>query len=306
MSNMYVIAEVGSNWKTLDDCLYSVRMAKHCGADAIKFQYFTPMEMYGFEYSRPVQQPNLEAIKAECDAVNIHFLCTAFSVDSLLYVNRFVSAHKIASSDMCYVDLLVAASTTNKTVYLSTGGHELDEIQRAMAIVGPRCIPMYCESAYPAYCTDPLKFHAFINLADKVGISDHSKEIFSIPLMAQSAGFVAIEKHVDFCDIDDAPDHEHSLSGDDFKRMVDALKGGFRTFLSPEEADMVTRHNRRIVATKEIAAGSEFKEGYNIGCYRSTYDCAHALSPFAMPEVNGKIAVTTIAQGQCITEDLIR
>jgi sialic acid synthase SpsE len=108
-----------------------------------------------------------------------------------------------------------------------------------------------------------------------------------------------LEKH--FTAIPDVatPDRDHALAVDQFKYMVQYLRGNVDA-LQPghgEERAMLTRHNRRIIATREIHAGEILKEGENFGAYRSLKDDTHALSPWLIPMVAGKQAKRVIAAG---------
>ena len=104
---MKIIAEVGSNWTTQDDVMTSIHMAKAMGADAVKFQLFSDIDLYGLpspslsKYSLPKHW--MPEMKRLCDKHDIEFMCTAFSVESLLYVNSFVDTHKLASSDLTHI-----------------------------------------------------------------------------------------------------------------------------------------------------------------------------------------------------------
>ena len=72
--------------------------------------------------------------------------------------------------------------------------------------------------------------------------------------------------------------------------------------LSPCEADMVTQHNRRLVATCNIPEGTVFARGLNYGSYRAQSENAHGLSPFDWRDVNGKLSTRTIMANMAICE----
>jgi sialic acid synthase SpsE len=68
---------------------------------------------------------------------------------------------------------------------------------------------------------------------------------------------------------------------------------------------MISKHNRRLIATRDIAVGEKLKEGENFGIYRSLKDDHSALSPWAIDDVNGKLAKRAMRAGDGITPDSI-
>ncbi len=127
----FIICEIGSNWQTLDHALESIAVAKSCGADAVKFQLFSPSALYGHcdgidAYSLPLDY--LPILKLKADQEGIEFMCTAFSPELVLAVDPFVEVHKVASSDACWPQLLEAVANTHKPVLLSTGAKKVTGI----------------------------------------------------------------------------------------------------------------------------------------------------------------------------------
>lgn len=330
----FIVAEIGSNWSTLEDCLNSISMAKACGADAVKFQLFTFKDLHGmhsYQHTEliadgkliPWQLPPewLPKLKEKADAVGIEFMCSAFSPELIDAVNPFVNIHKVASAECTHKRMLQKLRAIGKPVILSTGGHGIEDIRQALDVLGPTpTVLMYCVAAYPANMTNPRAVSDFQDLFPGVpiGFSDHSTEVFSTTWDTNAC---VIEKHVNFVGAS-GPDAPHSLSTDQFKALVAGGKhlpawGG----PVPEEKPMILRHNRRLIATRNIKAGEPLieigtfdtffpeqpdpyadaqKRVENFGIFRSLKDDTHAYGPMMIDEVNGKIAKRDIGAGNGI------
>lgn len=306
---MKIIAEVGSNWKTKDDCLISIREAKACGADAVKFQLYDDFSFYytATRTEGSLNQDWLPELKQQADDIDIEFMCSAFSPKLLTIIDPFVKTHKLASSEMCHVEMLALLGAFKKPTIVSTGGHHLAEIEKTVARLKADLWPhqitlMYCIANYPARHTDMRKLnllHAAFPYA--VGLSDHSLEVYSVPKLAKDYGATVLEKHVNFVGLE-SPDSPHSLSGADFKNMVKYLNNEkeIERGCDPEEIDMLKRHHRRLIARLDIEAGEVFKYDYNFGIYRSTQDDLRGFNPFRRDEVSGQIAKRKIKAGDSI------
>jgi N,N'-diacetyllegionaminate synthase len=302
----FIIAEVGSNFRDLRDCLDSIAQAKKAGADAVKFQAYNSLAMFGQDLGRMKGELPLEwlpQLKEKADACGIEFMCTAFSPEILAEVDKYVEVHKIASSDLTHFDLLIAAKETGKPVLLSTGASSIGDISAAINVLGKEnLIVLYCVSSYPTRMTDLRVMHMIGDEFDVItGFSDHSLDIVGYPVIAADNGAAVIEKHFTAIDAD-TPDRPHSLTVSEFKLMVDHIRGDKQPAIAPtvEERDMFLRHNRRLVATTTIHAGEHLIKGENFGAYRCLYDDSRGLHGFLGDAVTGKIAVKEIKIGQAI------
>ena len=89
----FIIAEIGSNWLTIDDCFFSIKQAKYAGADAVKFQVFDHESLYGSHKNMAHVLPVmwLPALAARCNEIGIEFMCSAFSPELAELVNPYVN-----------------------------------------------------------------------------------------------------------------------------------------------------------------------------------------------------------------------
>lgn len=325
----FIIAEVGSNWRTLDDCKLSVAMAKRAGADAVKFQAFGPRDLHGMiegEYEAaqrgyaldvrgligvcPYLDPTwLPILAQKARDTGIEFMVSAFSPELVKAVDPFVSIHKVASAELTHLRLLEAVRETGKPVILSTGASGPRDVTQALTVLTgsqygrpDRVALLYCVASYPARDIDFRMLDALRDLSRgcQVGYSDHTTDYNVIPRLAVEKGACVLEKHFTAIEAD-TPDRPHSLTVDEFKKMVQSIKGE-RPFAwgSGEEKEMQLRHNRRLIATREIQAGQTLVEGENFGIYRSLREDTRGLSGFAAPAVNGRVAAKAIQAGEAI------
>jgi sialic acid synthase SpsE len=197
----FIIAEVGSNWLTLEDCLTSISQAKLCGADAVKFQAYNPQALYGapldgswtFAPIRLDGQLPLEwlpKLAEKAKAVGIEFMCSAFSPELVDAVDPYVNIHKVASAEMTHVRILEKLRQIGKPVILSAGASGVEDIRAALSTLGPiPVVLMYCVAAYPAREVNLGSIQLLKTQFDRpVGYSDHSVDVGEVPFSAVERG----------------------------------------------------------------------------------------------------------------------
>jgi sialic acid synthase SpsE len=191
-------------------------------------------------------------------------------------------------------------------VILSTGASNVGDITKAASYLNSQqTVLLYCVAAYPALHADLrvmdllLGLHHPSGLPPAVGFSDHTPGIY-MAIEAARKGALVIEMHFTAFPELDTPDRPHSLTDGEFKLMVDHIRGKRLPVIgpTPEEKAMLLKHNRRLLAIKDIAEGEQLKFGVTHGAYRSLEDDAHGLSPFAWEQLEGKRATKAIARGK--------
>ena len=289
--NTFVIAEIGPNHNgDLDTALRMVRLLGGSGANAIKFQLAQPEAVYSadafkagyqvendgvgsvIEMSHRLQLPREahQRLHAACTAVGIPYLCTAFDLGSLEFLDCVldVPRFKIASGELPSVDMLEYMAARAKPVILSTGMATFDEIAAALRVLRSGGLSeitlLHCVSNYPAPHAD-MNLLAMPELGRafgcRFGFSDHSLGVESC-LAAVALGASVVEKHVTLDQAMPGPDHKASATIEEFSalvasvRRVEAAMGSpVKTFSAAE--DGIRRMARKsIVAARDIAAGS--------------------------------------------------
>jgi len=309
---MLIIADIGSNWKTYGDCVASIYEAKQAGADVVKFQCYDHKSMYGLKgemgYELPIDW--IGKLKLVANNYKIELACTAFCPKDLKRIDQFVDRHKIASSDMCYPQLLDAAMETNKPLIISTGGKTEKQILQVMEYVEDHddTTFLYCSSSYPCRDHDLRKIDRLRALSSgrfKVGYSDHTLDVYYAPYMAIHHHMgVVLEKHLTCIDAK-TPDSGHSLNSDQFDNMTRYLRDKDDPIcnFSTSETPMVLLHNRRLVATKRIIKGDVLRYGLNYGAFRIKKDshCNYGyVNPMDWKEVEGTKAEYDIKAGYAL------
>ena len=330
-----IIAEAGVNHNgKIQNAYRLIDSAKVAGADAIKFQSFSAIELTVENAPKAKYQKindggntqremlkRLELSESEhyliadyCRKNKIEFLSTAFGKSQLdLLIKLKVQAIKVASGEITNWPLLKEmakrAYENNLEVYLSTGMSEINEVKDALDIflrenisVGKIYI-LHCTSHYPApYNTINMK--ALKTLRNKfkcrVGYSDHTKGTIT-PVVAVSLGAEIIEKHLTLDQDMDGPDHKASLMPHDFKIMVKEIRNCEEILGEDKKKVQDCERDTRYVARRSIRASEIINKGdvlteKNLICQRPN----DGISPMHYPGILGTIAKREYEIGECI------
>jgi len=321
-NKVFVIAELSANHagslQLAKDTIYA---AKEAGADAIKLQTYTadwmtidckkddfiikggtlwdgqsyydlykwaatPLEWHKelFDYAR---------------SLGLEVFSTPFGREAVDFLESFnPPAYKIASFEITDYELVDYAASKGRPMIISTGIATLQEIQDIVDICKKRGVDLAllkCTSAYPAprsevnLKTIPLIKEVF---GVEVGFSDHTLGI-SAPIAAVAMGARIIEKHFILDKNIDSPDKDFSLTPDEFKEMVKAVR---------ETEEMIGEVNfkpksgrqfsRSLYVVKDIKKGEPFTKE-NVKSIRPGF----GLHPKHLPEILGKKACRDLQKG---------
>lgn len=158
MTGVFVIAEAGVNHNgSLSLARELVEAAAAAGADAVKFQTFTPEKLVHqkaakadyqighskgetqFEMLKHLQlsQEGHHVLSGLAAELGIEFMSTPFDFESLAFLANDVGVQriKISSGDLTNLPLLHAAGQTGLPVIISTGMANMDEIRLGLGAV---------------------------------------------------------------------------------------------------------------------------------------------------------------------------
>ena len=293
-NSIFIIAEAGINhngdFKTAEKL---ITVAKECGADAIKFQFFIADELVieeaqKAEHVSKNKQSFFEMIKSWELAVeeygkltefaqeqDIIFFASVLGKEPLRIMEKFnAPLYKVASCDLNNHSLLKEIAETKKPIIISTGMGNTEEIKQAVEILEKndnKIGILHCVSLYPPNAEE-LNLQRISILQEMfpghaIGYSDHSLNIF-VPASTIFLGARIIEKHFTLDKGMEGPDQPSSADPKEFKQMVGEIRYLEKAInfkdknIEPGEREkkMKEAFRRSIVANEFIPAGSVITE----------------------------------------------
>jgi N-acetylneuraminate synthase len=216
----FIIAEIGINHNgDLELAKRLISLAVAAGCDAVKFQKRTPElcvpaaqravmreTPWGYisymDYREKVEfgQAEYEQIDDYCQKSGIIWFASCWDNPSVDFIQKFnVPCYKIASATMNNETLLRHTRDTGKAILLSTGMSTLEDVDRAVAILGKEDLALlHAVSTYPAEYGE-LNLRAILTLKQHfnlpVGYSGHETGIAST-VAAVAMGACVVERHI--------------------------------------------------------------------------------------------------------------
>ena len=244
---MKLIAEIGSvHDGSFGNAKKAVQLAAMCGADVVKFQthiasaettrnapqpgYFKDEQRYDYFDRTAFSVSQWRELKLFCDENTIEFMSSPFSEEAFHILEEIgVTSYKIASGEITNTRLLSLVGKSGKTVYLSTGMSDWNEICTALDLLeGAPVVLMQCSSIYPC---PPEKVG--INVISQFikrygskysyGFSDHTSG-YAASVCAVTVGADYIEKHLTFSKYMYGSDAKNSFEPQEFSLLSRILK----------------------------------------------------------------------------------
>ncbi|MBF0592855.1 MAG: pseudaminic acid synthase [Nitrospirae bacterium] len=332
---VFIVAEVSANHRQrLDIALRTIEAAKEAGADAVKFQTYTPdtitidsqQEYFQIRHGtiwdgKTLYQLYEEAytpwqwygrLKATADNTGLICFSSPFDKTAVDFLHEMQTpAYKVASFEITDIPLIQYIASKGRPVIISTGIAEPSDIEEAIDAckgAGNQDIALLkCSSIYPTPL-DEVNLRGITWLRERfgvpVGLSDHSTGI-AIPVASVALGACIIEKHFTLGRNLGGPDSEFSLEPQEFQQMTQTIReveaalgdGGYPI---SERVRRNRVHARSLFVVKDIQGGETFTED-NVRSIRP----GHGLHPRHLKDILGKTATTSIERGTPLSWQLV-
>lgn len=327
---VFIVAEVSANHgQNFARAVKMIKVAKECGADAVKFQTYTAdthtidvdnkyfrikhpkwggQTLYQLYSKTYTPWSWFKKLKKIADDLGIIFFSAATDKDSIdLLENINVPVHKLASFELVDLALIEYAAKTKKPLILSTGMASFQEINEAVGTArnsgAKEIILLKCVSSYPAKPQDMnLRTiqHMKENFGLPIGLSDHSLGI-GVAVAAVSLGAILVEKHITLSRKIESPDSFFSLEPHELKELVINIRTAESALgqinygeTTEEKTSKVFRRSLFIV--KDIKKGEKLT-AENVRSIRPGF----GLSPSYLKNVLDKDAASNIKRGTPLT-----
>ena len=275
----YVIAEVGLNHGgDLEVAKTLIEQAKKSGCWGVKFQYREVTTFYDKknevgdvmiydEIKRNfLSTQELVSLSQFCKKISINFGLSFFRIDDFIElssIKNWIDFYKIPSAECLNITLLKRLQKEKKKVFVSTGGHNSQEIINVLRDYKKDIILLHCISNYPTCLgTQDLRVIAYYkdNGFTEVGYSSHDEE-WEVCLIAISHGANWIERHITMEKASNGLDHSSSSNFDEFKKLVrfstDYEKILGQAIHKPNQGELINLQNlgTSLYAKRNILAG---------------------------------------------------
>ena len=314
----FIIAELSANhMNDFDIATKTIKAMAEAGANAVKFQTFTPEtitidcdneyfqikqgtvwdgqilhELYEDAYMPWEWQPKLKKIAEDLGLIAFSSPFDKTSVDFLEDMD--VPAYKIASFEITDIPLIEYVASKGKPLIISTGIASFEDIELALQTcfdAGNNQVALLkCTSSYPAPL-DEINLNTIPDMIKKfdciIGLSDHTLG-GEVSTAAVALGANIIEKHFILDRDMGGPDSEFSMEPYEFKQMVDSIRNVEKALgkVNYELSDKMKANrefSRSLFVVEDIEKGNAITED-NVRSIRPGF----GLHPKYLKEILGK------------------
>lgn len=334
-SPTFIIAELSANhMNDFDIAVKTIEAMAESGADAVKFQTFTPdtitidcdtecfqikqgtvwdgqvlHDLYEDAYMPWDWQPKLKKIAEDLGLIVFSSPFDKTSVDFLEDMD--VPAYKIASFEITDIPLIEYVASKGKPIIISTGIASLEDIELAVKTCldegNDKIALLKCTSSYPAPFEE-INLNTIPDIENKfgvvVGLSDHTLG-GEVSTAAVALGAKIIEKHFILDRNMEGPDSDFSMEPDEFKQMVDSIRNIEKALgaVSYDLSDKVKANrefSRSLFVVEDIKKGEIITED-NVRSIRPGF----GLHPKYLKEILGKNVNQDLKKGTPFKLDFI-